>query len=502
MHKMKGNCTVKIWINVFIILISVNFSRAQNLKIISGNSGAMNNSIATFQYNNVRYLSIDDFAARLNTHLYHNHQNNKTILYLGTSVIKITAFNPFIIVDQEVFQMPAESIYWNGQVCVPVHYFLSIIEQVVPKQIVYDRARDALIIYSAALKNISTVEIEEKTNGTLIRVLTLKDFDDSELSLRAGQGWLYLDIYGGKIDSSSLYAQYKKGMIAKVVASQVSADLAQIGFQLRDALVEKNLILQSSREVLISIKTKKDLSAEINTALERQKQKWLIDKIVIDPGHGGRDPGAIGKYGTKEKDVVLAIARYLKELIETESAIQVLMTREDDRFIELRHRTEFANRNQAKLFISIHANANANRKMRGVSTYFLGPGKTDEAREVANLENSVIRMENESRYADLTQENFILSAMAQNVYMKESQELADMVQNEVARTCGLRDIGVLQAGFYVLWGASMPNILIETAFISNADEERLLRSKSFQQNQALAIYRSVKKFIEGFNSGF
>lgn len=462
----------------------------------------MNNSIATFQYNNVRYLSIDDFAARLNTHLYHNHQNNKTILYLGTSVIKITAFNPFIIVDQEVFQMPAESIYWNGQVCVPVHYFLSIIEQVVPKQIVYDRARDALIIYSAALKNISTVEIEEKTNGTLIRVLTLKDFDDSELSLRAGQGWLYLDIYGGKIDSSSLYAQYKKGMIAKVVASQVSADLAQIGFQLRDALVEKNLILQSSREVLISIKTKKDLSAEINTALERQKQKWLIDKIVIDPGHGGRDPGAIGKYGTKEKDVVLAIARYLKELIETESAIQVLMTREDDRFIELRHRTEFANRNQAKLFISIHANANANRKMRGVSTYFLGPGKTDEAREVANLENSVIRMENESRYADLTQENFILSAMAQNVYMKESQELADMVQNEVARTCGLRDIGVLQAGFYVLWGASMPNILIETAFISNADEERLLRSKSFQQNQALAIYRSVKKFIEGFNSGF
>jgi len=110
-------------------------------------------------------------------------------------------------------------------------------------------------------------------------------------------------------------------------------------------------------------------------------------------------------------------------------------------------------------------------------------------------------MENESRYADLSQQNFILSAMAQNVYMKESQELADMVQREISRTCGLRDIGVLQAGFYVLWGASMPNILVETGFISNPDEEKLLRSKSFQQKQASAIYRSVKTFIEKFESG-
>ncbi len=498
---MKGNFRLKVWIIVIIVLGSVNFIQAQNLTISYGNDVAARNSIATFQYNNVRYISIDDFAEIFNTHIYHNKQNKKTILYLNNSVVKITAFNPFIIVDQQAFQMPAESIYLNDRVLVPVNYFISIIEQIIPNQIVFNKSRDELVIYPLATNNVSKIEIEDKANGTLIRILTTQNFTDSNLSLRAGQGWLYLDIYGGKIDSSSLYAQFKQGIISKVVASQISNELAQIGFQLRDIIIEKNLLLQSSNEILISIKTKKDFSAEITKVLEREKQKWLIDRIVIDPGHGGKDPGAIGRYGTREKDVVLSIARYLKELFEEELNIEVLMTREDDRFVELRHRTEFANRNQAKLFISIHANANYNRKMRGVSTYFLGPGKTEEAREVATLENSVIRMENESRYADLSQENFILSAMAQNVYVKESQELADIVQREISRTCGLRDIGVLQAGFYVLWGASMPNILVETGFISNPDEEKLLRSRSFQQKQASAIFRSVKLFIEKFESG-
>lgn len=498
---MKGKFRLKVWIVAVIVFGAGQFARAQNLTLIYGNDATTQRSIVTFQYNNVRYISIDDFANILKTHFYHNAQNKKSILYLNDKVVKVTAFNPFIVVDQTVFQMPAECIYVNNQVCVPVNYFIDIIEQLIPNQIVYNRNRNELVVRLIQSNNVSTINVEEKANGTLIRILTTQNFTESDLSLRAGQGWLYLDIYGGKIDSTSLYARLQQGIISRVVASQISEELAQIGFQLRDLIIEKNLILQNPNEILISVKTKKDLSAEISKVLEREKRKWLIDRIVIDPGHGGKDPGAIGRYGTREKDVVLAIAIYLKEILEEELNIQVLMTREDDRFVELRHRTEFANRNQAKLFISIHANANYNRRMRGVSTYFLGPGKNDDAREVANLENSVIRMENESRYADLSHENFILSAMAQNVYVRESQELADMVQHEISRSCGLRDIGVLQAGFYVLWGASMPNILIETGFISNPEEEKLLRSRSFQQKQAIAISNSIKAFIEKFESG-
>lgn len=501
MLRIERNFQLQFWFLVIIVLGSVDLLLAQNLRITYNNNTGTKHSIATFQFNNVRYISIDDFADILQTNTYHNKQNKKTILYLDDRIVKVTAFNPFIIVDQKVFQMPAESIYFNDRICVPLDYFIDIIEQIIPNQITYKKNNDELVVNLVAKNNISKIEVEEKANGTLIRILTTQNFTESAFSLRTGQGWLYLDIYGGKVDSSALYAQLKKGIISKVVASQITEELAQIGFQLRDSIAERNLFLQNSNEILISIKTKKDLSAEINKVLEREKKKWLIDRIVIDPGHGGKDPGAIGRYGTREKDVVLAIARFLKELLEEQLNIEVLMTREDDRFVELRHRTEFANRNKAKLFISIHANANRNSKMRGVSTYFLGPGKNEEAREVANLENSVIRLENESRYADMSHENFILSAMAQNVYVRESQELADMVQREISRETGLRDIGVLQAGFYVLWGASMPNILIETAFISNPEEEKLLRNRAFQQKQATAIFRSIKAFIEMFESG-
>ena len=224
----------------------------------------------------------------------------------------------------------------------------------------------------------------------------------------------------------------------------------------------------------------------------------MIDKIVIDPGHGGRDPGAVGPGGTREEHIVLSIAKYLKQLIEANTSIEVLMTRENDTFVELKRRSEFANQNEAKLFISIHANANNSRYVRGVSTYFLGPGRTDEAREVAMLENSVIKYESGSKYADLSGENYILSAMAQNVYNVESQDLAVMVQQEIIRESGLRDAGVRQGPFQVLVGASMPNIIVETAFISNPREEKLLRDKSFQKKLARGIFRSIKRFKEKY----
>ena len=178
------------------------------------------------------------------------------------------------------------------------------------------------------------------------------------------------------------------------------------------------------------------------------------------------------------------------------------MTREDDTFIELHQRTAFANQNQAKLFISIHANSNPNRRVRGISTYFLVPPNTEEAREVAMRENSVIKYEDGSKYAKLSNENFILSAMAQNVYNTESQDLAAIVQREISRRCRLKNRGIKQAGYYVLWGVAMPNILVETAFISNSYEEKLLRSRSFQKKMAEALFESIIKFKKKYEWEF
>ncbi len=498
---MKGNFGYIIIFGVILnLLIIFNITIAQELSVVYANDHYSSDVVQTIYNKNIRFISAKDFANIFNARTYFNDQNKKIVVYLDDKIIKITAFNPFILIDQKVYQLPVQTEFINGEIYIPLDYFIEIINSVAPNRISFNQRNDRLEVSTPKSSNINIISIDEKVNGTLITITTSKDFLESNLSLRAGHNWIYVDIYGGKVDSAALYTEYNNGLIAEVVPSQVSNELSQIGFRLRTEAIEKQLILQNSRQILVSLKTKKDLSKDITKNLENERRRWLIDRIIIDPGHGGKDPGAIGKYGTKEKDVVLEIAFYLKDILEEELGVEVLMTRDDDRFLELSQRTEFANRNQAKLFISIHANSNRNRRIHGVSTYFLGPENTEDARDVANLENSVINLENESRYADLSQERYILSAIAQNIYNKESQDLADLVQREISRECNLRDLGVRQAGFYVLWGASMPNILIETGFISNPDEERLLKNKSFQKKQAQAIFRSIKDFKVRYES--
>jgi len=495
-----------IHLKLFLIYFLLSFivatsTYAQNLTIIHADGSIRSNLKTEIFKQSIRFISINDFANLFNAHIYFNVQNKKVTVTLGEKTIQVTAFNPFFQIDNVIFQLPLATEYKDEKIYLPLSYFLEIIGKTFPSQIVYNKNNDILEIldplYGTAI-NVSSIQVEEKTNGTLIKIITTKNFDVSDLSLRARHRWLYLDVYGGKVDSSQLYTEFKNSIIARVVPSQLSNELAQLSFRLNEEIIEKHIFLSNPKEILLSIKTKRDLSKEIKQTLESEKKKWLIDKIVIDPGHGGKDPGATGKNGTYEKHVVLSIAKYLKQLVEENTNIEVLMTRDRDKFVELNKRTEFANKNQAKLFISIHANANPSRYVKGVSTYFLGPERTDEARDAAFLENSVIKYESGSKYADLSGENFILSAMAQNVYNTESQDFAVMAQQEIIRECGLPDAGVRQAGFFVLVGASMPHIYVETAFISNPKEERLLKDESFQKKLARGIFRSIQRFKEKY----
>lgn len=460
-----------------------------------------NSSVSITTINNIRYISLQDFADLFNARTYFSESTKKMIIYLENKTIKVTAFNPFIIVDERAYQLTSDTYFDNNEIFVPLNDFTDLIRQLFPDKILLDERNDNLEIKHSTTSNINYIDIQEKENGTLIRISVSRSFNPSEVGLRERHGWLYVDLYGGIVDSVALSRQFRTGLIAEIVPIQVSDQIAQLSFRLTRSIIEKQLFFDKSNEISISLRTKQDISSKITKDLEQEKKKWLIDKIVIDPGHGGKDPGAIGRGGTREKDVTLAIAHYLKDIIQENSNIKVLMTREDDRFIELKQRTEFANRNEAKLFISIHANSNLNRRIKGVSTYFLGPENTDEAREVALLENSVIKYEKDSQYADLMNENIILSAMAQNIYNTESQDLAAIVQQEISNHCQLIDRGVIQAGFYVMWGASMPNILIEVAFISNSTEEKKLSTASFQKKVAEAIFESIKKFKNKYEWG-
>ena len=188
---------------------------------------------------------------------------------------------------------------------------------------------------------------------------------------------------------------------------------------------------------------------------------------MIDAGHGGYDTGAPGLNGVNEKDVTLAIALKLGDLLK-KSGFRVVYTRTTDTFIELHRRAEIANEAGGKLFICIHCNSMPSKPnpAHGIESYILRPGKTESAARVADRENNVVRLERDAtKYEHMTEENFIVASIAQSSFVQWSERFAALVQREVtARAPSLRDNGVTQAGFLVLIGASMPNILIETGF--------------------------------------
>lgn len=225
--------------------------------------------------------------------------------------------------------------------------------------------------------------------------------------------------------------------------------------------------------------------------------------IVLDPGHGGKDPGAVGFTGkTFEKDISLTIAKQIKGMVEERLPdVKVLLTREDDRFISLQQRTTFANKNQADLFISIHCNAAYNKAAHGIEVFFLSAAKSDEARAVEALENSVVEkyeggIEALKKYDDL---NFILMDMAQAEQLQESSHLAIKLQANLIKSTGAHNRTIKQAGFYVLRGAFMPAVLVELGFITNKEEEQKLKDANYQNKLAEAVFEGIKGFVNNYD---
>ena len=263
----------------YILLLFVNsgFLFAQNLTVVHAD-GSIRTCLPTEIFNNnIRFISINDFANLFNAHTYFNVQNKKVTFNLDEKTIHVTAFNPFIQIGHEFFQLPLDTEYKDQKIYLPLTYFLKIIGEVFPDQILYNRNSDLLKIldpiYGSAI-NVSRIKINEKTNGTLIQIITTKNFNMADLSLRARHRWLYLDLYGGKVDSSQLYAEYDQGIIARIIPIQISNEFAQLSFRLHDEIIEKHIFLSNPKEILISIKTKKDLNKEITKTQDNEKNKW------------------------------------------------------------------------------------------------------------------------------------------------------------------------------------------------------------------------------------
>jgi N-acetylmuramoyl-L-alanine amidase len=229
--------------------------------------------------------------------------------------------------------------------------------------------------------------------------------------------------------------------------------------------------------------------------------QYQIHRVVIDAGHGGKDPGAIGK-NSREKDIALAIAlktgEYIKKYLPD---VDVIYTRKTDVFVELYRRAKIANDNKANLFISIHCNASKSTAASGTETYVMGLHKSTAQLEVAKLENAAIL--NEENFSDMYEgfdpnqdEDYITLTMFQDAFLEQSTMLADEIQRQFRERVNRKDRGVFQAGFLVLYKTTMPGVLVETGFISNANDERFLMSDEGQVYIASAIFRAFKFYKE------
>jgi len=234
-------------------------------------------------------------------------------------------------------------------------------------------------------------------------------------------------------------------------------------------------------------------------------------KIVIDAGHGGKDPGTMGSY-TKEKDVALDVSLMVGDYIEKNiDDVEVVYTRKKDEFPTLEKRTSLANGHNADLFVSIHANslprntpASKKNSIKGVEVYVMGAQNTNRALEVAKRENSVILLEDDYEktydFDPKSEESYILYNLAQSAYQENSLILATLIEDQLKNRAGRKSYGVKQSSLYVLWSTAMPSVLVEIGYLSNPTEEKELNDPEVQSYIASGIYRAVKEFKEVIDS--
>jgi len=477
------------------LLLLASAAQTEEITLVHGASGARIATIVSIRAGHHDFVPLTELMQALNQPCT-VHPLTRQCEIRSQKTIIVPAMNPFLRVGDEIRQMPIAVLYQNGRYYAPLVCFLDAVQDALPFPLVYDESQ-AKITVSSFHARVNGLSIEDKQNGILIQIPLATYVPLSKIYTSESNGWFYIDIYGGHIAEVERFAiDNKSRAVTQTMKVQLSKDTARFGLLLNRGIMEKSVTVEDRPlRINIALRTQEQVSADLLADLAREREKWKIDLVVFDPGHGGKDPGAIGKSGTYEKLLTLAIAKEIKAELERLLKIKVIMTRDSDVFVPLQERTKFANQNRGKLFISVHVDANSDAGLRGHTVYFMGPAKTDEARRVAQLENSAIEYE-ESRktYDGMLDAAFILAANAQNSFNKESQDFADMEEKQLSTTVKSRSIGVRQAGFYVLYGASMPNVLIETGFASNKLDEKRLKEKPQQRLIAKAVALSVKEF--------
>ncbi len=440
------------------------------------------------------YLSSATVATVLKAGRFWDGSLRRLTFKIGSKSFILTGNSRLVITGDGEALLPVAVLDHGGDLWFPMTLIETVFGPQIQEKISWDPTARLLKLGSADY-NITGLTVERLGRSTAVHVKCA-----TPLGYRARspqQGVIELKIYGGEANTSRVSWASQRGLVLSARSRQYR-DHAIVKIMVDELVGNFRTYTTDGGNEIVLVLEEQQVSAlptpvpyghanvNIEQGIVDVTNTIRVRTVVIDPGHGGHDAGAVGRRGILEKNVNLGVAKELQRYLRRESDLEVVLTRERDEYLELADRAEIANRHGGDLFISLHCNSWFNDGARGFETFFLSPAKSDWAKSVEAAENSAGQEPGDVE--------FIVWELVQNRFISSSSLLAEVLQKDVCSELNLTNRGVRQAGFRVLVGAYMPAVLVELGFLTNSTEEQRLGDSSYQRKMAKALGEAVLEY--------
>ncbi len=439
----------------------------------------------------IKYISINDLVKIYGGKLQWNYPEKKALWEVKEHQITLVLFSPYILMDHKAYNLVYEVKFKKGTLYVPLDNFYPLLKKIKSGETRLEEEGQSSIFEEKP--EVTELRASRKLNGVLIEIFISQPLQ-YEVFL-PGNNWLNINFYRTKIDTEYFSGLKIPGLIRETKAYQFD-NSAQLSLLLnRSYDTFSHSLISEPYRIQISIEdTTSDFAS--NHLEEIIQRTDLVDVVIIDPGHGGDDWGNVGPKGLSEKDVVLDIAKRIKDLFQGYDDLKVFLTREADLNLPLKQRARFANQNGGDLIISLQTNFSQDPTKSGFKIFIPGAAKSEEDSIIQISENYASSIDSLDEIEDLSA--YQDQDTTQIKFINASKELATIVHQELKRILPTQDRGIGQADFRILRKAYMPGILVQVAYISNPYEELLLREDSFKQWVAQALYQAIIRFKEKY----
>ena len=462
------------------------------LVLCAGTAGA---GLPTISHEGRSYVELSRVAESLKSRLEATAESTQARLRTATQVVTFTRNWARILVDGAPMVLDAPVVVRRGVWLVPETFMA----QVAPKLTVAATTTPAPMLAqapspssapAATLPAATLEDLRSRSYPSFTRLVVETSLPVTHRLEPAGARDLRIRLLG--LTGAPQVEAINDGLVQEARLERAGADsVLRVTFEGAAGELRVATLADPPRLVL-------DFSRPPEPATRARQGATPLRTIVLDAGHGGHDPGAVGPGGLMEKELVLEVTKRVARMLTDRLGVKVLLSRDGDHFVTLRDRTSFANRERADLFVSIHANAHRVVASEGVEVYFLSSEATDNAaRQVAAAENSVVQFEKAANGGAAGRSEIvktILWELAQSEFQSESSRLAETVLDSMTDSLRIPNRGVKQAGFYVLGGAAMPAILIEIGFVTNPREEKRLKDSRYRDEIARAIVSGLADY--------